>query len=335
MTLRMSGRTRMRRWVRILAIAIGLGCPVTEPGQGNLFIASARARPPEAAATEAGVGANDPVIAAAGDIACAPDDTDFHDGRGTATSCRQRATSDLLATIVNLAAVLTLGDHQYDDGSLAQFRGSYDPAWGRFKFLTHPSPGNHERGGDGYFAYFGAAAGDPAKGYYSFDLGAWHIIAVNSNDACRLILCGAHSAQLAWLREDLAKHRTVCTLAYWHHPRFSSGLHGDHAALESVWETLYAFGVDVVLTGHDHSYERLEPLDARGRLDPVTGIRSFVVGTGGRSHFRFGAVKPESAARNDDTFGVLKLTLHPRSYEWEFVPEAGKTFTDHGTGRCH
>ncbi len=275
---------------------------------------------------------NDPVIAAAGDIACAPAD---QSDNTQASECRAAATSDLLLNIPHLTAVLTLGDHQYPDGKIEDFQRSYDKSWGRLKQITHPSMGNHEQAGEGYYAYFGTAAGDPSRGYYSFDLGAWHLIALNSNDACTFVRCDETSAQIDWLRTDLAKNRSACTLAYWHHPRFSSGAHGDHAELGPVWETLYKFGVDVVLTGHDHDYERLSPMNAQGNPNVNNGIRSFIVGTGGKSHYDFGKLRPTSEVRNSDTFGVLKLTLRPRSYDWEFVPEPGKAFTDKGNGRCH
>lgn len=277
---------------------------------------------------------SDPVIVAAGDIACP-----FSGERQVARAdvCRQMETSDLALQIHGLAAVLTLGDHQYPAGALADFQRSYDRSWGRLKSITHPSMGNHEGLGDGYYAYFGSAAGPRDRGYYSFDIGAWHVIALNSNSDCRIVACDSTSAQLAWLREDLTVHRSLCTLAYWHHPRFSSGRHQSSTVMSAIWEALYASRVDLVLSGHDHDhdYERFAPLDAHGRIDKARGIRSFVVGTGGAHHAEFGTVKAESKVRNNDTFGILKLVLHPTGYEWEFVPEAGKVFTDKGKGRCH
>lgn len=285
--------------------------------------------------TETGALSNDPVIAAAGDIACALEGRDSPKELGTLTACHDMETSDLLLQIDGLAAVLTLGDNQYPNGALKDFRQAYERSWGRLKSITHPSMGNHEGGGTGYYAYFGDAAGSPERGYYSFDLGSWHVIALNSNDRCRIVACDEHSAQVAWLKDDLARHSQRCSLAYWHHPRFSSGNHGDDDTMGPIWEVLSTSGVDVVLTGHDHDYERLAPLDAGGQLDREQGIRSFIVGTGGKTHSAFGSIKPTSEVRNNDTFGILKLTLHPTSYEWEFVPEAGKTFTDHGTGQCH
>lgn len=277
----------------------------------------------------------DPVVAAAGDIACDPTHKFFNDGKGTSTDCHQLATSDLLYHAQGLTAVLTLGDHQYETGMLSGFLRAYEPSWGRLKHITHPTIGNHEGSGESYYQYFGSAAGDPAKGYYSYDLGAWHIIALNTNDHCRFVSCDAASPQLAWLRNDLETNAAACTLAYWHYPRYSSGYHGDQPHLSALWEVLAEHGVDVVLTAHDHHYERFAPLNASGLSDPGKGIRSFIVGTGGKSHYKLGQIHEASEVRNNDTFGVLLLTLHPGSYEWNFVPEQGYSFTDKGAGPCH
>jgi hypothetical protein len=270
------------------------------------------------------------VIAAAGDIACgsAPPPT---------APCRHSQTSDILVH-GRLDAVLTLGDNQYEAGSLADFQSSYDPTWGRVKGITHPVPGNHEyltSGAAGYFGYFGAAAGDPTKGYYSFDLGRWHIIALNSN--CPSVGgCDEGSLQERWLRADLAAHQNACTLAYWHHPRFTSGsVHQSDPRTGAFWQALYESHADVVLTGHQHNYERFAPQSPAGNADPSNGIRQFVVGTGGKDLYSFdSAPAPNSVVRNSSTFGVLKIILRPTSYEWRFIPEAGGTFTDAGTGTC-
>ena len=276
-------------------------------------------------------------VAAAGDIACDPASGSFQDGAGTAASCHMGATSDLLIDL-HPDAVLTLGDNQYENGSLAKYRESYGPSWGRVKSITMPAPGNHEyltSGAAGYFGYFGAVAGDPKKGYYSFDLGAWHLISLNSNCA-QAGGCGVGSPQEAWLRADLAAHPTTCALAYWHHPRFSSGEHGDHASMAALWQALQEGGAELVLSGHDHDYERFAPQDADGTLDTAHGLRQFVVGTGGKNHYAMtGGLRPHSEVHNDDTFGVLVLTLRPGGYGWRFLPEPGKTFTDHGSARCH
>jgi calcineurin-like phosphoesterase family protein len=272
--------------------------------------------------------AADPVIAAAGDISC-----------NTATvrpsSCHQQAVSSLLLGH-GLAAVLPLGDLQYESGTLDLFQRFYGPSWGRVKSITRPAVGNHEyntSGATGYYSYFGAAAGPPDKGYYSYDVGSWHLIALNSN--CSTVGCGSTSPQVQWLESDLASHRRSCTLAYWHHPHFSSGPHGDAGSTDDFWNTLYEGGADVVLSGHDHDYERFAPQTPLGKADPAYGIRQFVAGTGGRSHYAFAGIKPNSQVRNDDTFGVLEMTLRAASYSWRFVPEAGNTFTDSGTDTCH
>jgi hypothetical protein len=265
--------------------------------------------------------ADDPVVLAAGDIA-------------SCASTGDEATAALLASIPG--TVLTLGDNAYDSGAAAEFASCYDPSWGAEKARTRPSPGNHEYvtpGAAGYFAYFGASAGDPAQGYYSFDLGAWHLIALNSN--CGAIGgCDAGSPEETWLRADLVAHRSACTLAYWHHPRYSSGPHGDDARTQALWQALLDAGADVVLNGHDHTYERFALQDAGANADG-NGIREFVVGTGGRSHYRIAATQPNSETHDTDTYGVLKLTLHAGSYDWQFVPVAGGTFTDAGTTVCH
>ena len=280
----------------------------------------------------------DPVVATAGDIACDPASAAFNGGAGTMTQCRQRATSDLLAAIAP-DAVLTLGDNQYTRGSYEQFMGSYDPTWGRLKGITFPAVGNHEydtAGAAGYFDYFGTAAGDPAKGYYSADIGAWHVIALNSN--CEIVACAAGSEQEQWLRADLAAHPTACTLAYWHHPRFSSGPHGDEsdaAAVTPLWEALDQAGADVVLNAHDHDYERFAPQTAAGALDRAAGLRQFVVGTGGRSHYAVATPIANSEVADSTTFGVLVLTLRPTGYVWRFVAEPGAPFTDSGSEDCH
>ena len=286
--------------------------------------------------------AADPVIAAAGDIACSPSSQYFNGGAGTSTRCRQRYTSDLLVN-AGLSAVLTLGDNQYDAAKLSGFRGSYHPSWGRVKPITRPAAGNHEYntpGAAGYFDYFNGVgaftgmAGDRNKGYYSFDVGAWHLIALNSSDHCVFVSCGSGSPQERWLRADLATHPASCTLAYWHHPRFNSGHDGSATFMGSIFKLLHGAGVDVVLGGHAHDYERFAPQDPNGRLDRVRGIRQFVVGTGGAFFTSVGTPKPNSQMRQANTYGVLFLTLHPTSYDWQFVTVAGKR-TDSGGEPCH
>jgi hypothetical protein len=279
----------------------------------------------------------EPVIAAVGDMACDPGDANFKGGAGGRTSCHQLATSNLLVNR-GLAAFLPLGDNQYEDGTLAKFQASYEPSFGRLKAITHPVVGNHEyltTGAAGHFDYFGAAAGERGQGWYSYDVGDWHLIALNST--CGPVGgCGPDSPQGRWLAADLAAHPDGCTLAYWHHPRFSSGKHGSTAAMIPVWQALYDAGAEVVLSGHDHVYERFAPQDPFGGADAGHGIRQFVVGTGGKNHYAFAnpAGIANSEVRNADTFGVLELTLGRGLYSWRFLPSSG-TFTDSGSATCH
>ena len=256
-------------------------------------------------------------------------------GAGDIASCSStgdEATANLLDGISG--TVFTLGDNVYETGSTAEFTNCYAPSWGRHKARTKPAPGNHDygtAGAAGYFGYFGSAAGDPATGYYSYDLGDWHIIALNSN-----VANGTGTVQEQWLRADLAASTKPCTLAYWHHPRFSSGFeHGSDPSLQPLWQALYDANADLILSGHDHDYERFAPQTPAGIADASRGIREFVVGTGGRSHYNLGTLKANSQIFNSTTYGVLKLTLSAGSYAWQFVPVAGGTFTDSGSGICH
>jgi 3',5'-cyclic AMP phosphodiesterase CpdA len=257
---------------------------------------------------------------------------------GDIASCASTGDEETARLVDRMrGTVALLGDDAYESGSAEEFTRCYRPSWGRQKARTRPAPGNHDYltpGASGYFGYFGSAAGDPSKGYYSYKLGRWHVIALNSN--CSIVPCNAGSPQERWLRSDLSSHRARCTLAYWHHPRFSSGQHGDLPATADFWRDLEAAGADVVLSGHDHDYERFVPVDADGRRDPAHGITEFVVGTGGKNHYRMTRpAPPTSAVRNDTTFGVLKLTLRANNYSWQFVPVAGATFTDTGSASCH
>ena len=250
---------------------------------------------------------------------------------GTCAKGYPLATGRLLDTIPG--TVFLLGDDAYPDGSDSSYRRCFQPGWGRHRKRIHPVPGNHDYktpGAAGYFRYFGVAAGDPATGYYSYDLGAWHVVALNSNLDMR-----AGSAQEQWLRADLAAHPARCTIAYWHIPRFSSGTtHGSSTLPQPLWQALYDYGAELVLVGHEHNYERFAPQKPDGTLDPGRGIRQFVVGTGGAGSYPFGTPLPNSEVRTW-THGVLKLTLADGSYTWEFVPVAGQTFRDSGTGSCH
>jgi hypothetical protein len=204
------------------------------------------------------------------------------------------------------------------------------------KSISHPVPGNHEyrsAGATGYYNYFGAAAGDPGQGWYSFDIGNWHLIALNSE--CDIVGCSAGSAQEQWLKADLAAHPNSCTLAYMHRPRWSSAEGGSSISVQPLIRALYAGKADVLLAGHSHVYERFAPQRPSGALDTDSGLREFVVGSGGDSHGNWKTIRDNSEVRNNDTFGVLKLTLHATSYDWQFVPAAGGTFTDEGSDECN
>lgn len=233
--------------------------------------------------------------------------------------------------------VFTLGDNAYYEGTDSDYAQCYDPFWGRHKARTRPVPGNHDyltKGAAGYFNYYGFAAGDPSKGYYSYDLGAWHILSLNSN--CGDIGgCDESSQQFAWVKKELASSvNKKCVMALWHHPRFTTGPHANATSMQAIWAWLFENNVDVVLTGHDHNYQRWARLDASGNADSVRGIRSFVVGTGGKDFYP-AQRKPGVEVLEDNTWGVLKLSLKADGYDWEFVPEAGKTFTDKGSEKCH
>ncbi len=274
-------------------------------------------------------------VAAVGDIACDPLSKDFYSGQGTAKHCRMKAVAKQIEAI-NPTAFLPLGDIQYEDGALWKFVESYDYIFGKFKEITYPAIGNHEYltpSAVGYFNYFGKAAGDPSKGYYSYELGNWHMIALNSNCG-KLGGCGANSMQTKWLIEDLAKHTTDCTLVYWHHPRFSSGQHGNNIAYATFWDTLYTAGVEVILVGHDHHYERFAPMKSNGELDRSRGIRQFVVGTGAKNLTQIVEIQNHSEFRNVESYGFLRLGLHQRSYDWQFISEEG-VILDSGSDQCH
>lgn len=254
-------------------------------------------------------------------------------GAGDVASCswdEDEATAQLLD--VTPGTVFTLGDAVYGSGTEEEFRRCYAPTWGRHRARTRPSLGNHEarsEGGRPYYAYFGAAAGEPGLGYYSYAVGSWHVVVLNSQvDARR------GSAQERWLRADLAAHPARCTLAYWHRPRFSSGRHGSQDDVEPLWEALYEAGAEVVLGGHDHHYERFAPQTPDGRADPVRGIRQFVVGTGGAGPYRVGRALPQSEVRRTGVHGVLELRLEEGRYRWEFL-SVGNVFRDSGEGACH
>jgi DNA-binding beta-propeller fold protein YncE len=300
----------MKTWAILLA-AFGVVTPTA-------WAAKPPARP---TATPAGV-----VLVGAGDVASCEDLTGA------------RATAKLLDTIPG--TIFIPGDLAYREGSSSNFKECFEPAWGRHKARMKPVPGNHEYntpGAAAYYDYFGAAAGEPGKGYYSYDAGGWHVVALNSN--CKAIGgCGAGSPEEQWLRADLAAHPSQCTLAYWHHPVYSSGenpAHALHPELRPLWLALYEAGAELVVNGHEHNYERFAPQDPNGAADPSYGIREIVAGTGGKDFDPLPNVRPNSELRNASAFGLLKLTLRPTSYDWEFVPIEGGTFHDSGSATCH
>src|SRR5258706_322764 len=269
------------------------------------------------------------VLVGAGDIA------------GCSSLAGAQATAELIEKIPG--TVFAVGDLAYDRGTAEEFHKCYDTTWGKFKGRTRPAPGNHEyysQSGKVYFEYWGERAGPAGKGYYSYELGSWHVVVLNTNCAAAGVGgCGASSEQEKWLREDLAAHRKSCIVAYGHHALYSSGVfksHAIHPELRELWRDLYAARADLMLAGHEHSYERFAPQDPNGNLDAVDGIREIVVGTGGKSHDPLGTPLPNSEVRNSDSFGVLKLTLSPGKYTWEFIPVNGEEgFHDAGSDTCH
>ena len=299
---------------------------------------NASVQSPPVSATPVG-GSSDPVLITAGDIA----------------GCSWTSDSTTATLVEGIAGtVLTLGDNVYQNGTASEFSSCYGPTWGRFKSRTRPTPGNHDyntAGASGYFDYFNGVgaqsgpAGDRSRGYYSFDLGAWHVVVLNSECEATTGLwlkggCAAGSAQETWFKADLAAHATAATnniIVTWHKPRFSSSTeHGNSTHMQNFWQLAYAGGVDLVLSGHSHNYERFAPMNATGAADPTAfGVPEIVVGTGGAGAHGFTTPATTSLVRNSGTAGVLVLKLHPASFDWQFVPVPGKTFTDAGTRAVH
>jgi hypothetical protein len=257
---------------------------------------------------------------------------------GDIATCKRQddeRTAELLAR--HRGTIAALGDLAYESGTPREFSACYAPSWGRFVERTRPAVGNHEYatpGAAGYFDYFGKRAGPRGKGWYSYELGSWHIVVLNSN-CSQVGGCHHGTPQERWLKRDLAQHRTRCTLAYMHHPRFSSGMHGDSESQTPLWQVLYAAGADLVLAGHDHDYERFAPMTPLGQPHRARGIRQFVVGTGGKSLREFEETSRGSEVRQSRAFGVLKLTLFPTRYEWQFLPTETGAFADRGSAACH
>jgi hypothetical protein len=264
----------------------------------------------------------DPVLVGAGDIAMCDGSDD-------------EATAAILDGIAG--TVFTAGDNAYDSGTPDEFARCYEPSWGRHKARTRPAPGNHDHETEelaGYLGYFGPEAGTAREPWYSYDLGAWHIVVLDST--CEKVRggCGPDSPQVTWLVDDLARHDNRCTLAIWHHPRFSSGVHGSDPAVDAFWQALHAAGADLIVNGHDHSYERFAPQTPAGEPDPAAGIREFVVGTGGARLRGFPDSVANSELRADISHGVIAFTLRPTSYEWVFIPTES-SFEDRGITNCH
>jgi alkaline phosphatase len=258
-----------------------------------------------------------PVLVGAGDIAMC-------------STVGSEATAKLLDGIDG--TVFTVGDNAYMNGTANEFKVCYDPTWGRHKARTRPTPGNHEMltaGGEPYFDYFGANAGPYGVGYYSYTVGSWLVLALNSEDL------SDGSGQLQFVKSELAKTNARCTVAYWHRPLFSSGPNGRNPDVQGLWRILYDAGVDVVLNGHDHLYERFAPQDPNGRRDPERGIRQFTIGTGGASLYTIGGAALPTSEAAASGWGVLKLSLFDDSYRWEFIPTDGGGFQDSGLGQCH
>jgi hypothetical protein len=318
--------------VSLLAVAMGLArcsgpqvtvhgtAPPPQPTSSGTPVALQPTQSPSAAPATTSA-APPAVLVGAGDIASCP---------GTGDD----ATADLIDGIDG--TVFTAGDNVYDTGTPWEFANCYDPSWGGFRDRTLPVPGNHDyatKGAAGYFGYFGAAAGDPSEGWYAVDVGPWRFYALNSS--CWAIGgCEAGSRQERWLRADLAAYPRRCVLAVWHHPLFSSGEHGSDRMTQALWQALEDAGAEIVVSGHDHDYERFGPQAATGTPDP-DGIVEYVVGTGGRSYYGFRDIADNSLVRNNDTFGVIRFELSAAAWSFEFVPVPRATFTDSGSGTCH
>ena len=264
------------------------------------------------------------VLVGAGDIASCENDDD-------------EATAQLVEQVLRMAPgaqVFTLGDNAYERGTAHDFEACYAPTWGRFKDRTHPAVGNHEyKSPDAapYFAYFGKAAGDAGKGWYSWEAGPWHVVVLNSN--CEKVGCARDSEQMQWLAADLDAHASRCTLAYWHHPFISSGSHGNDDALKDAWQILEDRGVDLVLAGHDHDYERFAPVTGTRGVDDKNGMREIIVGSGGRSHYEIKKTERGSEASNTEHYGVLVLELFDDHYRFRFLG-AGGAVEDQGEAAC-
>jgi hypothetical protein len=288
---------------------------------------------------------SDPVVVVGGDVACSPTDTNYNGGNGVPSYCHSKVTSGLISQI-NPSNLLMVGDGQYNSGSLSDYQNSYGTTWGQHKAKTNPAVGNHDygtSGAGGYYSYFGNAASTQQSGcvkaclgYYSFDVGAWHLVNINSE--CSRFNggagCAVGSPQQMWLDKDLAAHSNACTIVFDHRPRWSSNSFAS-ADIAPLVDVMYKYHVDLLLSGHSHAYERFAPQNPSGGSDLNNGIRQFVVGTGGAFFTGFSTIVSTSQVHKSNIFGVLKLTLHSNSYDWSFVADSSTPYNDSGTGSCH
>ncbi len=322
---------RGRVVVTVLAVSVIASLALTSCSRVPVEPAASASAPavpssPRSTSSEPGPETDEPpVVAAAGDIACEP-------GAAVGRECQHKAVSEAILADTAVSVVLALGDNQYPQGAAAGFRSAYDRSWGRFKNRTRPVPGNHEYetpGAAGYFDYFGALAGERGKGYYSYDVGPWHFIALNSE-----FDLGRTGAQVAWLKADLRAHHSSCVAAYWHRPRWSSGtVVGDYPTVTAFMETLYDANADLVLVGHEHNYERFQPLNPDGERDDHRGIVQIVSGLGGKSQFPVRG-RATTAAKNSTAYGYTRLVLHPDSADITFEAAVGD-YHDAFTLPCH
>ncbi len=312
-----------RKKIYILLFALS-ACTSAPVGEGTLSTPAARTSAAALSSTEKPLH----TLLIAGDIA---------DCRNAAAPQSAAAkTAALVEAALHAdpnSTAITLGDNTYPNGTQAEFTDCYEPTWGRFKQRTRPSPGNHDyltENASGYYDYFGAIAGPDRRGYYSYDIAGWHIVSLNSN-----IDAEESSAQIKWLREDLLSHPARCTIAYWHHPLFTSGRRGNNLKMKAAWQMLQKSGAEIILSGHDHHYERFAPQDAEGVHNEKQGLRELLVGTGGVGLTPPDVARTNSEVRDSSTHGVIKLALYDNAYRWEFVPVAGGSYSDSGTGVCH
>lgn len=331
------------------AVDIDMTSVVSGPGRYDFYLVSPGDDSAEFATIESGI--NPPLLivdygdgaSAAGGVTELSGDPFVLAGAGDIADCGvdgDSTTAQLLDQVIaehEETIVFTTGDNAYSGGSAEDYAQCYAPTWGRHLEKTRPAPGNHEydtADAAAYFRYFGEAAGSPGEGYYSYEAGDWQVLALNSN--CDQIGgCEAGSSQEQWLRQELEGSDARCTLAYWHHPLFSSGDHGGTADVRPLFEALYDDGAELVLNGHNHNFERFAPQNPAGTHDPVAGIRQFVAGTGGTGTTNFEAIEANSEARFTDGLGILKLSLYSDGYEWEFLAESGAAFNDVGIEACH